>query len=62
MLQQWPPRTHAWPLPPSGADCRSVHGPDPQAGTNADTYSFEQYWDAMRVLLLDNSLVAAREA
>lgn len=42
--------------------CRDTVGPDPQVGTVADTYTFEEYREGMLKLLLDNGLPAARAA
>lgn len=39
---------------------RDLTGPDPQVGTAADTYNFDEYRRAMLTLMLDNSLTAAR--
>lgn len=41
--------------------CRDEDGPDPQSGTLADTYTWDDYVAAMRELMLDSSLTAARE-
>jgi hypothetical protein len=40
---------------------RDIIGPDPQVGTASDTYTHQQYWDAMRKLMLTPTLTAQRE-
>ena len=42
--------------------CSDLEGPDPQAGTIADTYEYADYLKAIVGLLLSGSLVDAREA
>lgn len=40
---------------------RDIYGPDPQVGTVGDTYSYAEYWTAMRQLMLSPTLTAQRE-